>query len=107
MEDKTIIMRQESFVLMLDFTDFSETEIANFFIAFGKEVIFHSQFMNDVWNVERSGLTEEVDWNGLKSKIEDLFIESWEIGTIYDLEGMKHEFERVFNDKKILNMLSE
>jgi len=106
-KEQTIIMRHESFLLMLDFTDFKEKEEAHFLIAFGKEQIFHSQFYSDVWNFDNSGFIDQTDWNGLKERINDVFVESWEMGALYDLEAMKREFNRIYNDKIIMNMLDE
>ena len=100
-------MRKESFVFMLDFTDFKELGRADFFIAFGQEKIFQSHFNDDVWNIEDKGLIKELDWNGLKVVILGLITESWEMGILYDINAMRDEFQVVYNDKRIMNMLDE
>jgi len=106
-EEKTVIMRQESFLLMLDFTDFRTLNHADFFIAFGKETILHSQYIEDSWNIESRGFIEEMEWNDLKLKIDDVFIECWEMGMLYDIEEMRHRFQLSFSDKIISDMLEE
>jgi len=106
-DDKTIIMRFESYVLLLDSNEYEDDGVVHLIIAFGKERIFHSKYEDDIWTLDDDGLIKSLDWNELKKEVMTLFFDAYNMGALYDYDRLKKEFNVYFSDDNLLRLIAE
>ena len=75
-----IAHRHFNWLFMLDATEYKQTSVAHFMVAFGKETVFHAKFLmddedNGWWFIREPGdKIVQLHWDDMITKIKELLM---------------------------------
>jgi len=106
-----IAHRHFNWLFMLDATEYKQTGIAHFMVAFGKETVFHAKFLTDDngdgwWFIrEQGGDIIQLHWDDMITKIKELIDESEPMGLVVQKHKLLTDFDTIFHIDNVLTLL--
>ncbi len=106
-----IAHRHFNWLFMLDATEYKQTSVAHFMVAFGKETVLHAKFLTDDegngwWFIKEPGnKIAQLHWDDVIKKIKELIDESETMGLVFEKHQLLTDFDTVFHIDNVLSLL--